>query len=58
MCGLQMGDHVLKKEPYFDSKLMLPKLPYPNKFNGFTRHRRLDRSVESAFWDRVEAVLK
>ncbi|RNA33728.1 hypothetical protein BpHYR1_036301, partial [Brachionus plicatilis] len=22
-------------------------------FNGYTRHRRKDRSVESAFWDRV-----
>lgn len=51
--GLQMGDKVKKAEPHYDSRLILPQLPYPNKQTSYTRHRRKDRSVESAFWDRV-----
>jgi hypothetical protein len=35
--GLQMGDLVMKPEPNFDSKLVLPSLSYPNKFYGYSR---------------------
>ena len=49
----QMGDPVKKKEPHYVQSLILPNLPFPNRFNGYTRYRRRDRSVESAYWDRV-----
>ena len=49
----QMGDLVKKPEPYYDPELILPRLPFPNKFYGYTRHRPLVRSVTSAFWDRA-----
>ena len=51
--GPQLGDAVKKEDPQYDSNLVLPRLPFPNKFNGFSRYRRRDRSVESAYWDRV-----
>ena len=51
--GLQMGDLVKKAELRYDPLLILPRLSYPNKFYGTTRYRPINRSVESAFWDRV-----
>lgn len=48
-----MGDLVKKKEPQYDPNLILPKLPFPTKNNAYSRYRQRDRSVESAFWDRV-----
>ncbi|XP_077346841.1 putative uncharacterized protein C7orf78 homolog isoform X1 [Lithobates pipiens] len=40
-------------EPSWDSKLILPKIPWPPKSASYTRHRR-HRGVYSAFMDRVE----
>jgi hypothetical protein len=51
--GLQMADKTKTLELHYDQRLILPKLPYPNRFYGFTRHRPLVRSVESAFWERA-----
>ena len=53
--GLQMGDiiKVDSRDLRYDPLLILPRLSYPNKFYGTTRHRPINRSVESAFWDRV-----
>ncbi|CAF0716745.1 unnamed protein product [Brachionus calyciflorus] len=51
--GLQMGDKVKKADPHYDPNLILPRLKFPNKFNGYSRYRNKDRSIESAFWDRV-----
>ena len=51
--GPQMGDLVKKSDPSYDATFVLPRLGYPNKFYGFTRFRPINRSVETAFWDRV-----
>lgn len=51
--GLQMGDLVKKSEPKYVPQLILPRLSFPSRFYGFTRHRRRDRSLQSAYWDRV-----
>jgi len=48
-----MGDLVKKSETKYDSSLILPKLSFPNKDLTYSRYRRKDRSVESAYWDRV-----
>ncbi|XP_075067514.1 putative uncharacterized protein C7orf78 homolog [Mixophyes fleayi] len=40
-------------DPMWDSKLILPKSPWPPKSASYTRHRRR-RGVYSAFMDRVE----
>ncbi|XP_062973938.1 uncharacterized protein LOC134392904 isoform X2 [Elgaria multicarinata webbii] len=44
------------QELKWDSKLLLPKEPWPAKSDSFTRHRR-QRGVHSAFMDRVEETL-
>ncbi|XP_018426577.1 PREDICTED: uncharacterized protein LOC108799240 [Nanorana parkeri] len=41
------------EEPAWDSKLILPKSPWPPKSASYTRHRRR-RGVYSAFMDRIE----
>ncbi len=53
--GLQMGDiiKVDSRDLRYDPMLILPRLSYPNKFYGTTRYRPINRSVESAYWDRV-----
>ena len=50
-----MGDiiKVDSRDLRYDPLLILPRLSYPNKFYGTTRHRPINRSVESAYWDRV-----
>jgi hypothetical protein len=51
--GLQMGDEMITPPPHYDPELILPRLPFPNRFYGYTRHRPINRSVQSAFWDRA-----
>jgi hypothetical protein len=51
--GLQMGDEVQTPAPRYDPDLVLPRLPFPNRFYGYTRHRPINRSVQSAFWERA-----
>lgn len=41
----------------YDSELILPKLPFPNKYAAYSRHRRTDRSARSAYMDRAEQML-
>lgn len=55
--GLQMGEHTKTPEPKFLPNLILPKLPYPNRFYGYTRYRPENRSVQSAYWERVLPIL-
>ncbi|KAF7252499.1 Cytidylate kinase [Varanus komodoensis] len=44
------------KELKWDSRLLLPKEPWPTKSGSFTRHRS-QRGAHSAFMDRVEETL-
>jgi hypothetical protein len=55
--GLQMGDQTHTPEPTYLPRLILPKLPFPNRFYGYTRFRPQNRSIESAYWDRVLPIL-
>lgn len=48
-----MGDLVLKQPSKYISTLILPKLPYPNQFYGYTRYRNQSRPVEEAVWERM-----
>jgi hypothetical protein len=48
-----MGDLVKKSETKYDPDLILPRLSFPSKDFTYSRYRRKDRSVESAYWDRV-----
>lgn len=61
---------VLTAKPHYESKLVLPKLVFPNKYAAYTvrsrlsirnslifilqRYRNPTRTVQSAYWDRVE----
>jgi hypothetical protein len=49
----QIGDSHRIEHKSYDENLILPKLPFPNRSNTYTRFRPLDRSVESAYWDRA-----
>ncbi len=53
----QLGDSIKKKEKLYDSKLFLPKLAFPNKYNAFTRFRTNNNSAEDAYWERVLPTL-
>ncbi|CAF3492831.1 unnamed protein product [Adineta steineri] len=44
----------LTAKPKYDAKLILPKVTYPNKTVNFSRYRNSTRSVQSAYWERVE----
>jgi len=48
-----MGDYAKKKEPKYESGLILERLPFPNHFYSYTRHRKKNRSIESAYWERM-----
>jgi len=41
----------------FDPNLILPPLPYPNKYAAYSRHRRTDRSARSAYLERAADML-
>ncbi|CAF0966252.1 unnamed protein product, partial [Adineta ricciae] len=45
---------VLPAKPQWESRLVLPKVTYPNKYAAFSRFRHPTRTVESAYWERVE----
>ena len=51
--GINMGDKLYRQDPKYLPNLTLPKLPYPNKFYGYTRHRLKNRPVEAAYWDQM-----
>ncbi len=51
--GPQLGDKYRLLQPKYEPSLVLPKLPFPNRSNEYTRFRPIGRSVESAFWDNV-----
>ncbi|CAF0829579.1 unnamed protein product [Rotaria sordida] len=38
----------------WDSRLILPKLVFPNKYAAYTRYRNPTRTIQSAYWERVE----
>ena len=48
-----MGDVVLKQDPKYLPNKILPKLPYPNQFYGYTRYRLKNRPVDEAYWDQM-----
>jgi hypothetical protein len=48
-----MGDPILKQDAKYIPNLVLPRLPFPNQFYGYTRYRKKNRSVESAYWERM-----
>jgi len=43
---------------HYDPKLILPKLPFPNKSAAYSRHRRTDRTARSAYLDRADEMMK
>ncbi|CAF3402509.1 unnamed protein product [Rotaria socialis] len=45
---------VLSARPKWDSHLILPKLVFPNKYAAYTRYRNPTRTIQSAYWERVE----
>ncbi|UJR33365.1 hypothetical protein I4U23_020813 [Adineta vaga] len=45
---------VLKAKPTWESRLVLPKVVYPNKYAAYSRYRNPTRTVESAYWERLE----
>ncbi|CAF2712848.1 unnamed protein product [Rotaria sp. Silwood2] len=44
----------LTARPTWDSRLVLPKLVFPNKYAAYTRYRNPTRTIQSAYWERVE----
>ncbi|KAK7109309.1 putative uncharacterized protein C7orf78 [Littorina saxatilis] len=53
MTGRQMAPP-LSAKPKWDSKLVLNRTQWPQKFEGFTRHRLRHRNPYSAFMERVD----
>lgn len=49
----QMGDLVLKKEANYESKLVLPKLQFPNKYDAYTRNKTNNASADDAYYERL-----
>lgn len=47
----------LTPQPKWDRNLILPKTQWPNKYAAYTRHRRWDRSAQSAKMERIEQQL-
>ena len=48
-----MGDLVMKKEANYQSKLVLPRIQFPNKYDAYTRFRTNNASADDAYYERL-----
>ncbi|CAF1012049.1 unnamed protein product, partial [Didymodactylos carnosus] len=53
---IQMS-RVMTARPQWDAKLILPQLCFPTPYAAYTRYRKPNRTLQSAYWGRVEENL-